>query len=161
MKTFKATWSKSLIIISWVASLLCLGISIGMLLSSRGKLVWAASLPLLIVIGAAPFTIRGYALTADAILVRRLFWNTRLILTGFKSAQFVPDAMRSSIRTFGNGGLFSFTGFFYNKALGSYRAFVTNPHNTVVLHFSKRTVVLSPAEPEEFVRDLSFAFQGS
>lgn len=62
--------------------------------------------------------------------------------------------MRRSIRTFRNGGLFSFTGFFRNKALGAYRAFVTDPHQTVVLHFPNRTVLVSPSAPAEFVDDI-------
>jgi len=62
--------------------------------------------------------------------------------------------MRGSIRTFGNGGLFSFTGFYRNRLLGAYRAFVTDPRQAVVLRFPKRNVVVSPGAPEEFVRDL-------
>src|SRR3954464_11996498 len=102
------------------------------------------------VCGGALFTIRGYTVTPDALLVHRLFWTTRLPLAGLQSAQFEPNAMRWSIRTFGNGGLFSFTGWYRNKALGAYRAFVTDPHQTVVLHFPNRTVVVSPSVPAEF-----------
>jgi Bacterial PH domain len=115
---------------------------------------WVALLPIAIICSAALFTIRGYTLTPNAILVHRLFWTTRLPMADLQSAQFDPSAMRSSIRTFGNGGLFSFTGFFRNKQLGAYQAFVTDPHRTVVLHFSHRTVVVSPAAPEEFVHDI-------
>jgi Bacterial PH domain len=50
--------------------------------------------------------------------------------------------------------LFSFTGWFYSKALGAYRAFVTDPHKAVVLHFDRRNVVLSPSAPEDFARDI-------
>ena len=153
-KTFHAPWSASLIVISVLASVLCVGISIG-LYFAPGKSPWVALFPLSIVIGSAPFTIRGYAITNDSILIRRLFWNTRLPLKTLQTATVAPDAMRASLRTFGNGGLFSFTGFFYNKTLGSYRAFVTDPHNTVVLKFAKRNVVLSPATPDEFVRGLT------
>ena len=154
MKTFKASWSKLLIVISWSASLLCIGISIGIFASGRDKALWAALLPLFIVCGAAPFTIRGYAITGQALLIRRLFWNTQLSLADLESARFEPNAMRSSLRTFGNGGLFSFTGFFYSRALGSYRAYVTDLNNTVVLRFTRRTVVVSPAQPEEFIRSI-------
>jgi hypothetical protein len=56
---------------------------------------------------------------------------------------------------FGNGGLFSFTGLFRNRSLGTYRAFLTDLHRTVVLHFSKRTVVLSPSAPDDFVHDVA------
>lgn len=62
--------------------------------------------------------------------------------------------MRWSVRTFGNGGLFSFSGWYYNTLLGAYRAFVTDPNQTVVLHLGGRSVVVSPAKPEEFVREI-------
>jgi hypothetical protein len=154
MKNYKAPWSTSLIVISSLATVMCVGVAIGMLWSSRGMLPWLALLPIVIVCGGALFTIRGYTVTADAILVHRLFWTTRLPLAGLQFAKFEPDAMRRSLRTFGNGGLFSFSGFFRNKALGAYRAFVTDPHQTVVLHFHTRTVVISPSSPNEFVHDI-------
>jgi len=126
-----------------------------MICSSPGALRWLALLPLAIIGAGALFTIRGYTVTDDALLVRRLFWTTRLPLAGLRSAQFEPDALRRSIRTLGNGGVFSFTGFFWSRKLGAHRAFVTDPHRTVVLQFAERTVVISPCPPEEFVRDIS------
>jgi hypothetical protein len=113
-------------------------------------------LPIAFVIISAFFTISGYSITPGYILVHRLFWVTRLPLSDLQSAQFEPAAMQRSIRTFGNGGLFSITGFFRNSLLGKYRAFVTDQNLTVVLRFSERTVVISPAEPEEFVNELKF-----
>jgi hypothetical protein len=64
---------------------------------------------------------------------------------------------RRSLRTFGNGGAFSFTGFYYNKRLRSYRAYVTDPRRSVVLRYTNRRVVLSPAAPEDFVQDLALS----
>lgn len=55
----------------------------------------------------------------------------------------------------GNGGLFSFTGWYRNKILGVYRAWVTDLRSTVILRFEKRAVVLSPADPNAFIRDLA------
>ncbi len=46
--------------------------------------------------------------------------------------------MRGSLRLFGNGGMFSITGLYRNRALGNYRAFVTDLKKTVVLRFMKR-----------------------
>ncbi len=112
MKSYKAPWSKSLVINSSLVTILCVGIAIGMICSSPGALRWLALLPLAIIGAGALFTIRGYTVTDDALLVRRLFWTTRLPLAGLRSAQFEPDVMRRSIRTLGNGGVFSFTGFF-------------------------------------------------
>ena len=115
---------------------------------------WLGS-PVALALGCALFTIRGYTITPDAILVHRLLWSTTLARAGLESARFVPHAMRWSIRTFGNGGFFSFSGFYWNKALGAYRAYVTDPARTVVLHYrTSRTVLLSPAAPQDFVHDL-------
>jgi hypothetical protein len=157
MTHYKAPWSTSLIIMSALGALVCIGVAIGMIWSGRGILSWTVLLPLAIVCGSALFTVRGYTVAPGAILVHRLFWTTRLPLAALQSAQFEPDAMRRSLRTFGNGGLFSFTGFFRNGSLGTYRAFVTDPHRTVVLHFPARTVVVSPSAPEDFVQDVGTA----
>jgi hypothetical protein len=155
MKYYRAPWGTSLIVISSLATLLCVGIAIGMILKSHGTFPWLAVLPLAMIFGSALFTVRGYTVTPNAILVQRLFWKTRLSLEGLQSARFEPKAMSWSIRTFGNGGLFSFTGYFRNRPLGAYRAFVTHPRQTVVLRYVHRTVVLSPAAPEEFVLQLT------
>jgi hypothetical protein len=154
MKRYKAPWSRSLISISLLASGLCIAAAISVAWSGRP---WAALLPLTLVGGAILFTIRGYTVTADAILVHRLFWTTRLPLTGLQSAAVDPEAMRRSIRTFGNGGLFSFSGWYRNSALGAYRAFVTDTHRSVVLHFAARTVVVSPSAPKDFVHHVQSA----
>jgi len=155
MKNYTAPWSSSLIFISVFATLVCLGVSINLVLHGES---WMALLPLAIIFGGILFTIRGYAVTPDALLVQRLFWSTRLSLSELHSAQVEPRAMRWSLRTFGNGGLFSFSGWYYNKLLGKYRAFVTDPKRTVVLHLGGDSVVVSPAKPEAFVRDLLATF---
>jgi Bacterial PH domain len=97
----------------------------------------------------------GCAITNDTILVERLFWTTRVPLNGLKSVVFDPDATRRSIRIFGNGGFFSFTGYFRNKELGSYRAFMTDRRRAVVLRFLDRVVVVSPDRPQDFVETIS------
>jgi hypothetical protein len=63
--------------------------------------------------------------------------------------------MTKSLRTCGNGGAFSFTGWYWSKSLGFYRAFVTDLNRTVVLRFEKKTVVVSPGEPEDFAEALN------
>ena len=160
MRHYEAPWSTSLVVMSVVTTVLCLGVSAGAGLNLAAKhppgvLGAVVFLPLVILFSTALFTIRGYSIGSDCILVQRLLWSTALPRAGLQSAQVEPDAMRGSIRTFGNGGAFSFTGFFYNKRLGNYRAYVTDPRRTVVLRYAKRRVVLSPAAPEDFVHDLA------
>jgi hypothetical protein len=57
-----------------------------------------------------------------------------------------------SVRTCGNGGLYSFTGWYWNQELGRYRAFVTDHAKIVVLRYPESTVVVSPGDPEGFVK---------
>lgn len=107
-----------------------------------------------VVLCCLPFMVRGYEITDDAIFIKRPLWKTRLDRKSLKSADTVPKAMKGSLRTCGNGGGFSFTGWYWSKSLGSYRAFVTDLDRTVVLRFEKRMVVVSPDAPEEFVNEL-------
>jgi hypothetical protein len=153
---FKAPWSKVLIGMSIFGTAICLMVPIiNFTPLQRGgpdaRVFW---LPLLLVFGAALFTIRGYEISSDALLVKRLFWSTRIPLSTLKAACFEPRAMKGSLRTFGNGGFFSFSGWYWSKRLGAYRAFVTNPQNTVILEFEKRKIVVSPENPEQFVESL-------
>jgi hypothetical protein len=162
LKHYEAPWSTLLIVMSVLTTFLCLGVPAGARLALIGKLPpgWLGCvmlLPLGVLFGAALFTIRGYSIASDCILVHRLLWDTRLPRAGLESASVEPDAMRGSLRTFGNGGGFSFTGFYWNNRLGTYRAYVTDPHRTIVLRYAKRRVILSPATPEDFVYDLDIA----
>ena len=159
MKTYKAPWCTSLIVVSALATLLCLGLTFGIPWFPAPKHCgevgrWLRWLPMVLIIGSALFTIRGYSISPDAILVRRLLWATCLPRAGLRSAEFVPNAMRKSLRTCGNGGFFSFTGFYWSKSLRSYRAYVTDLRQTVVLRYERRTIVVSPDSPEDFVREL-------
>ncbi len=88
MKHYKAPWGASLIVISFLVILLCIGIAVSAIRTGRGMSHWPALLPIVIVGGGALFTIRGYTITSDAILIHRLFWTTRLALAGLQSAQF-------------------------------------------------------------------------
>ena len=151
---YKAHWCKLVIIMSIVASLILMLPSALYWANPEPTLLFAASLCLLIGIGAALFTIRGYTVTQDELLIQRLSWKTRISLKNLKSAQINPDAFRKCIRTCGNGGLFSFSGFYYSKSVGHFRALVTDLANPVVLRFEKRTLVISPSEPETFVQNV-------
>lgn len=167
MKTYGAPWGAALVTMSMVATLAALVpaaifLVLGRWLPPGGPGAGAARwlpcvglLPPVLVAVCALFTIRAYTLTENALLVHRLLWKTRLPLEGLRSAVHEPDVMRGSLRTFGNGGAFSFSGFYRNEALGPYRAFVTDGRRTVVLRFADRTVVVSPDDPAGFVREIA------
>lgn len=119
-----------------------------------------AALPPLVLVGALLFVVAGYEAGPGELRIRRLLWSTRVRLDGLSRAWADPQAMSRSLRIWGNGGLYSFTGYFHNPALGRYRAFVTDSTCAVVLALPGRTVVVSPAEPRAFLQALSLSFPG-
>ena len=155
--TFKAPWGKTLCWMSVFTVVIIPAVAVPVLLKDPVGWLVALILP-----AAALFIVRSYAIEPNVLAIRRLLWTTRLPLTGLQSAEVSPNVMRGSLRLFGNGGMFSITGLFRNRALGNYRAFVTDLKRTVVLRFPKRTVVVSPENPEQFVAEISrFAFHTS
>ncbi len=77
MKNYAAPWSKSLNVISSLVTAICIGVATSLVWTGRP---WAALLPVVIICSGILFTIRGYTVTPDAILVHRLLWTTRLPL---------------------------------------------------------------------------------
>ena len=158
---FKAPWGASLIFMTALCIVILLGVSlIGIFFGPRQNISffpWIIAMvifPLITLIISVFFIIRGYIITDDFLFIQRLGWKSKVDLTDLVSAEYNPDAMDSSIRTFGNGGLFAFAGAFYNKNIGSYRAFATIPERSVVLKFQKHTVVVTPDKPKEFVEKI-------
>ena len=47
--------------------------------------------------------------------------------------------------------MFSITGWFWNRRIGRYRAFITDPKSSVILVTASRTIVVSPSDPAMFV----------
>ena len=152
---FRAPWSSTVRAVT-VLSLVLLSLPglIGIFLATRPSLpavFLLIGLPPLLVAAAFADRVRGYALTEDAITVRRGLWNTRLPLDGLRSVTGDVEAMHGSIRLLGNSGLFSITGRFWNRKLGWYLALATDPSRAVVLRYAKRTIVITPHDPQHFI----------
>jgi hypothetical protein len=158
--SFGAPWAASVKALTLGAAILLLGISALQAIALPRQLLggwpWllGVGLPAAVLLVSACFLIRGYALDPSELRVRRLFWDTRIPLESLQSAWAAPDAMSGSLRLFGNGGLFSLTGLFRNKRLGTYRVFATDPKLAVVLEFPSRKVVVTPDSPELFLNQL-------
>lgn len=152
---FKAPWSRLLIVMSIIGSVLCIGLGFvpHLRIYPFAPLGFISVLMLLVVLmplGCLFFSVTGYTVENRWLLVHRLGWKTKIPLEELQSAVADPGAMDRSIRLFGNGGLFSFTGWYSNSQLGRFRAFVTDLKLAVVLTFPKRKIVVSPERPEEF-----------
>jgi hypothetical protein len=103
--------------------------------------------------------VRRYELGPGELRIQRLFWQTRWPLDPATRAIVRPHAMRGSWRTWGNGGVFAFSGHFSGSDLGRYRAFVTDPSRTVILETAQGIVVVSPERPTEFAEAAASAAQ--
>lgn len=150
---FSAPWSTVVKVLSVVVTVLLVGISAGA--SWRfGPTLWSAMLPVVILGGAALFTIRGFEIAGSEILVQRLLWRTRIDLAGVERIWASDSAMKKSWRVFGNGGLYSISGLYRNRRLGSYRAFAVDPKHAVVLEWADHRAVVTPGRPRDFVEAL-------
>lgn len=152
---FSAPWSSSLRITTTISLLVLLGvIVVSTLLGPQLLLLRAVmtGLPVLVVLGALPFMVRGYLLTDREIEVQRLGWRTVLPLAGLVAVTGLPDGLRGSMRLFGNGGLFATSGWFWNRRIGRFRAYVTDPGRAVLLRYRDgRQVVLTPHDVQHFI----------
>ena len=161
MRSFPAApWATSLKATSFAGSaiLIAVGFALAYAVPTGTRAPYAESFGFLIawippLVGALAllFVVRRYGLAPGELRVRRLLWSTRIPLAGLAEARADPQAMTGSMRLFGNGGLFSFTGLFQSRTLGRYRAFVTDPAHAVVLRTESRVTIVSPTDPHAFV----------
>lgn len=157
-RCFNAPWGTLLKVISTLVTVLLLGIFGGMVLTGRASTVITMILyiafPLLILFVSLLFTVRSYIVSGNSLLIRRLLWNTDIDISMLSSAEYDPKAMTGSIKIFGNGGLYSFSGRYKSGKLGSFRVYVTDYKNCVIVKTAERTIVVSPENPELFVEIL-------
>lgn len=157
-RVFNAPWSSALWAISLIVSLLLIAVVlVGIYTNEPNNVLgplFLVGLPILILLVSYFFMIRGYELDGNRMFVRRLLWRNSIPLDELQSVRVDPTAASGSWKVFGNGGLFSFSGLFRNKSLGTYRAWATDLARTVVLEYPRRNVVVTPDRPEAFVEAL-------
>ena len=147
--TYQAPWSRSVRVITIGVTALLL--VVGALIPTPAvKIMLWGMIPFF-----ALFAVRGYELEGGELVIVYPLRRKRVSLRGLRDVHADPEAMKRSIRTFGNGGLFGFTGWFHNSTLGSYRAWVTDPHRAVVLDLPDKPVVVSPDRPNLFVDEVA------
>jgi len=116
-------------------------------------------LPLVLII--ATYLYRTTAITIDntGIIVERNISPVAINYSDITSVMPLTKAdMGLVARTFGNGGLFGYTGMFYNKKYGSMKWYCTNRSNYVLIEKANgKKAVISPDEPGEFIKDIKEA----
>jgi hypothetical protein len=162
-----APWPLSLKIVSFLGTAVLCGVSYAAYRAiptptgfTHNFGLGVALIPLAVLIGAVFFIVSGYRIDSNELTVERLLTSTPVPLSGIVRVWADPLACKGSLRVFGNGGLFSFSGWFYSRRLGRYRLFATDWRNAVVLKFSDRVVVVSPAAPQAFIEHLKHIIPG-
>jgi hypothetical protein len=153
---FSAPWGRSLRLMTLGSVAILLTVALfGLLAGPRQLWLWWAAmvgLPLIVLCGSLLFMVRGYVLTDSDIAVRRLGWSTLLPLEGLVAVTGEPEGLRGSVRLFGNGGLFGISGWFWNRRIGRFRAYATDPQRAVLLRYrSGARVVLTPHDVQHFL----------
>ena len=158
--TFKATWGTLLKVMTTLALIILLGcIAVGIVIKiDEYYLLWYScmiGIPSLVLIVTLFFIVSKYEIQDNKLLIHRFFWKKAIDLHGILSVEYDPDAVKGSIRLFGNGGLFAFSGIYKNKKLGNYRVFATDYKKCVVMKNKEKTFVVTPENPKTFVEKIS------
>jgi len=153
---FSAPWSRSLRVLTTAAVALLLAlVLIGLLTGPRQLWVWRLAMvgvPLVVLVGSLLFMVRGYVLTESQIEVERLGWSTVLPFAGLAAVSGEPQGLQGSLRLFGNGGLFGISGWFWNRRIGRFRAYATDPERAVLLRYRDgRKVLVTPHDVQHFI----------
>ena len=70
------------------------------------------------------------------------------------------DDMRFAIRTFGNGGVFGYTGYFYKKGIVSMLWYCTQRANYILIEKTNgKKIVITPDDADGFMKDIGNAHQ--
>lgn len=154
---FKAPWSASLRIMTLLASALMLGMPVFLTVVVKESRAAPFLGPLLLLLWFIPllYQVRGYRVERRVLFIRRLLWETRIELDDLETVELIEaEVIRGSVRVFGNGGLFAFCGWFWNRSLGRYRMWVTDTKRLVLIRCGDRRLVVSPDKPQEFMAAL-------
>jgi hypothetical protein len=155
---FEARWGIHVKIMTIGGTAVCLGAPLWFNAAGGAPdsplLSWCMEAPLFLWLVCLLLTVRGYTITDDSILIHRLICATRLQLEPLNEVDFNPPPFARAIRFFGNGGMFGICGLYYERKIGTFRAFVTDTAQPILLKFPSRSIVISPRDPRRFVSEL-------
>ena len=150
--TFIAPWDNALKIITSLTVILFAWVTSW--LNTEFENLWISILPFSFIALVALFSIRGYQVKQGYLIIKRPLWTKAISLAELEEAEHKPQVMKGSLRVFGIGGLFSYSGIYSNVILGTYRAYVSNYEHTVVLIYSGKKIVVSPRNVDSFLVEI-------
>jgi len=102
----------------------------------------------------------GYELTESYLVLIRRIGSRKIPLSTIREVKRVAkkEFFKGTVR-WGVGGVFGFFGKIFSWEIGIYDAFFTNENNAVLVR-SDKIFVISPEDPDMFVRKLNEIVQG-
>lgn len=155
---FKATLSNTVKVIT-TAALLLTGVAMYTILNSPELTVAYRAILIstftIILVGTYLFSVTGYTVEADRVIINRLLYNATIKRSDIAESRVLTDEeMKWSIRTFGVGGLFGYLGKFTNSNIGSMTWYATRRGNYILLVAGGKKIVLTPDDPQAFIAAL-------
>ena len=115
-------------------------------------LIMFAALFSAILAGAWAYSPRSYYLSDKVIRIDRPINSITIPMNKIKKVEEIDFNPLKTIKKWGNSGLFSMTGSFYNKTHGNFWMYAKND-NFVMIHANKK-YVLSPDDKELFIKTI-------
>jgi hypothetical protein len=107
---------------------------------------------MLLVLGSYAYSPRSYAISGDALVIKRLIRNIRIPLDSIREVRpGTRDDLTGGIRLWGSGGMFGYYGLFNTGSLGKSTWYVTDRSRTVIVRTATKTLVLSPDDVQGFL----------
>ncbi len=149
---YKATLGTSSKIITSIVTILFLGITLynfyAFSAEAKNYLYYILITSLIIVTYLICYLLRpvNYILGDGKIIITRPLHNRVVNISMISDVlQASKESMKWTVRTFGNGGLFGYTGKFYSSTYGNMTWYVTKRENYVLLKITDgEKIVLSP-----------------
>ena len=93
--------------------------------------------------------VKGYSIEDNTLIIHRPLWTNKFSLSPSTSTSIEKPGF--TLRVFGNGGMFSGTGYFWNKEKGMFRAFITDPKTMIWVNTGSKLLVISPEDKKGFI----------
>ena len=148
-----ATLDKTAKIITVIMLLLLVGLLYPILKGGKtgGSIVTAVidSLLFFLTVYSYYFSTSGYQITNGKLIIERPVGKKVISLKNLQDIHSYQKIDKGfTLRTFGNGGLFGYFGYFDNDKIGRFKLYSTKGSDFVILEFGKEKIGISPDQPE-------------
>jgi len=150
MKTYKASLDTTAKVITGFVFLIVLfGALMGFQKNNWFLALMIGLIPACLLFFTYIFSIQSYQITEEKLIIKRPLpgLNKEILLSEIESVKLISkEDLNGTIRTAGDGGLFGYYGYFFNKKLGNFTMYATNNKNLIVLIVGelKTEIVVSP-----------------